>query len=162
MKIRNITGIMASTKSGVIGHNNTLPWHYPDELAHFRNTTHNHLSIMGRKTYDSTPQDLFKNSQAIVLSRNINLKLKDAVVSHSIEHCLSTLMKCPKGRKVFMIGGGEIASLFLKRQLISSFILTEIKKPYQGNVYINLNYFQNWSKVILQNTKNYTIYLLTK
>lgn len=56
-----------------------------------------------------------------------------------------------------MIGGAQIAHLFLEHDLISEFIITEIHKPYKGDVYFNLALLDGWNKTILIETKDYTI-----
>ena len=47
--------IYARAANGVIGHNNAMPWHVPEDLAHFKRLTQGHPVIMGRKTWDSLP-----------------------------------------------------------------------------------------------------------
>lgn len=159
--MKPIIGIMAATKEGVIGSKGVLPWDYPDELEHFKNVTLNHIVVMGDKTYESTPKDLFKDRQAVVLSRNTKLHLKDAIVFYNLDEFLDYAKTYPGNSQCFMIGGGEIADLFLKNNLISSFVFTLIHKSYIGDVYLDLGYFRTWSKEELKRTENYTIYLLT-
>jgi dihydrofolate reductase len=158
--MREIIGIMAATNDGVIGFNGKLPWNYPGELEHFKSATLNKIIVMGQKTYESTPKDLFKNRRALVFSRSVQLPLEDAAVLYSLDEFLEHIKAYPKNAKIFMIGGGEIADLFLQNNLISSFIFTQIHKAYPGDAYMNLSYFQGWPREELQKTKNYTIYLL--
>lgn len=158
--MKHIVGIMVATKDGVISFKGSLPWDYPDEVEHFRNTTLNHTIVMGQKTYEFISKDLLKNRHALVLSRNPQFQLEDGVVFHSLDELLSYIQIYPGNAEVFMIGGGEIASLFLENNLISSFIFTQIHKAYAGDTYMNLSYFQEWPREELQKTKNYTIYLL--
>ena len=47
--------IYARARNGVIGANNSLPWHLPEDLAHFKRTTLGQPVIMGRKTWESLP-----------------------------------------------------------------------------------------------------------
>ena len=47
--------IFASSMNGVIGHNNQLPWHLPEDLAHFKKLTLGQVVLMGRKTWESIP-----------------------------------------------------------------------------------------------------------
>lgn len=156
-----IIGIMACTKEGVIGCNQAMPWHYPDEIAFFKNTTRHSTLIMGRKTYEATPKSLFQERTAVVLSRNPAFIPQDTVVFHTIEACMRHLHHA-RLKRVFMIGGGEIASLFLQGGFISSFFLTEISKPYPGDAYLNLSYFADWKRKKIQSTPDYTIYFLKK
>ena len=48
-----LTLIVARARNGVIGHNNQLPWHLPEDLRHFRRQTTGHVVLMGRKTWES-------------------------------------------------------------------------------------------------------------
>ena len=50
-----ISIIVALTKKGVIGKGNDLPWHLPQDLQHFKETTAGGVVVMGRKTWDSIP-----------------------------------------------------------------------------------------------------------
>jgi dihydrofolate reductase len=158
--MKQMTGIMAATADGIIGSKGALPWNYPDELEHFRNSTHNHTIVMGYNTYESTPKALFNDRQALVLSKNTQLHLGDARVFFSLDEFLSYAQTRLSNAKIFMIGGGQIADLFLENNLITSFILTRIHKAYPGDTYMNLRNFQGWQKEELQKTKNYTINLL--
>ena len=65
----NITGIMAAGPDGLIGKGNGLPWNYPDELDHFKQSTKGHVIVMGRKTFQTMPDQLFKDRNLIVFSR---------------------------------------------------------------------------------------------
>jgi dihydrofolate reductase len=47
--------IYARARNGVIGRHNALPWHLPEDLAHFKRHTQGCPVIMGRKTWDSLP-----------------------------------------------------------------------------------------------------------
>lgn len=159
--MKHIIGIMAATNNGVIGINGSLPWNYPDELEYFRYTTLNQIIVMGQKTYEATPKDLFKDRKALVLSRSTQLQLEAANVFYSIDEFMNYIKTYPDNAKIFMIGGGEIADLFLMNNLISSFFLTQIHKSYIGDTYINLSFFRGWPRKELKRTKHYTIYLLT-
>lgn len=157
-----IIAVMAATRQGVIGNSGRLPWHYPQELKHFQDVTRDQVIIMGRKTYDSMPEKLLLNRTAIVMSRNKNLTLKHAYVAHSLDQCLSYINSLDDCKKAFAIGGSQIIELFLSHNLISSFILTIIKKSYSGDTFIDLNPLKTWQKSILFDCDNYTVYELTK
>jgi dihydrofolate reductase len=183
-----ITGIMATTHEGVIGYKGGLPWNYEDELEHFRVTTDNHVIIMGRKTYDGLPKGLLSTRKAIVFSRNPDFNPADAEAVRSLEefvdkeYCASLRatawergnpalidkkwiaahLAAPRNDESFLIGGAEIAHLFLENNLLSSFILTKIHRPYKGDTYLNLNYFKDWDEKLLESNPNYSIRLLSK
>ncbi len=69
--------IVARAKNGVIGVNNTLPWHLPEDLKHFKNTTLGYPIIMGRNTWVSLGRPL-PGRRNIVVSRNPEFKAEGA------------------------------------------------------------------------------------
>jgi dihydrofolate reductase len=155
---KKLIGLMATTLDGVIGYNNSLPWNYPQELEYFRNVTNHSVMIMGRKTYHSIPKELLIERNGIVLSSNKHLKLRDALVLNSLTECIDYIDTINNSKKIFMIGGAEIAALFLKNKLISTFILTKIKKNYFGDTFLDLSFFHNKEKELLEDNKDYAIY----
>ncbi|WP_425362509.1 dihydrofolate reductase [Candidatus Tisiphia endosymbiont of Hybos culiciformis] len=162
MKQKNkIIGIMAATQQGVISYRSVLPWSYPEELEHFRTTTIGHIMIMGRKTYDIIAKTLSTNREIIVFSRNPHFVSSNAKIVTSLNEFLQYIQSLNSAKKLFMIGGAEIAHLFLKYNLISYFILTKIHHLYSGDTSIDLSYFKGWDEKILKKHSNYTICKLT-
>jgi len=66
----NLVIVALDTKSGIIGVNNTLPWHIPKDLALFKALTINSTIITGRRTWDSLPVKPLHNRRNIIISRN--------------------------------------------------------------------------------------------
>lgn len=160
-ELKKIVGIMAVTEEGVIGKNNKLPWSYPEELEHFRQVTQGHTIVMGRKTYDSMPENsISNNKQLIVFSRSQKKTYGTSIFVKSLDEYFDVVESLDASEKIFMIGGAEIAHLFLKHNLISYFILTRIHNLYLGDTYLDLSYFEGWSKTILKSCQNYTIFQL--
>ena len=81
---QNLSLIVATSKNGVIGINNTLPWHLPEDLKRFRALTTGHHIIMGRKTYESLGR-LLPNRTTIIVTRNTDYKIDGALIAHSLE-----------------------------------------------------------------------------
>ena len=161
-KLRKAIGIMAATNEGIIAKGNALPWNYPEELEHFRTTTDGHTIIMGRKTYEALPEGIFSSRKAIIFSKNPKLfSAKPGIFVKSLKEYFDIIHGLDKDEKIFMIGGGEIAHLFLKHQLISSFILTRIHRSYSGDTYLDLKHFKGWRETVLKSNSNYTILQLT-
>jgi dihydrofolate reductase len=161
-KLRKAIGIMAATNEGIIAKGNALPWNYPEELDHFRSTTDGHTIIMGRKTYEALPEGIFSSRKAIIFSKNPKeLEAKPGIFVKSLEEYFYIINGLDKDEKIFMIGGGKIAHLFLKHQLISSFILTRIHRSYSGDTYLDLKHFKGWRETVLKTNSNYTILQLT-
>ncbi|OYZ38288.1 MAG: hypothetical protein B7Y25_01565 [Alphaproteobacteria bacterium 16-39-46] len=151
-----IIGIMAATPEGIIGKEHALPWYYPEELDYFRHLTQGSLMVMGRKTFEATPPDLFKDHPPLVFSRNHPLKrLPNHLAFSSLEDFLSWCPSSPH-KEMFMIGGAEIAHLFLRENVISEFLLTKIHKSYSGDTTLDLTFFETWEKKILTSNLTYT------
>ena len=155
-----IIGIMAAGKDGLVGKNKDLPWNYPSEMQHFKDTVNGHAVIIGRSSYEFFPKSLMTSFNAIILSRDTGLQIKGAKVVNSLDECLEYVQ--PLRQKIFMIGGAQVAHLFLRHGLISSFILTIINKSYQGDTYIDLKFFDNWTSAILSKCDDYTIFELVR
>ena len=79
--------ISAVGSNRVIGANNDLLWHLPDDFKFFKRITKERVVIMGRKTYDSMGEALI-NRYNFVLSRQKDFKLDDARCFSDYEECL--------------------------------------------------------------------------
>lgn len=104
-----LTLIAALARNGVIGQNNALPWHLPEDLKHFKALTLGHPIIMGRKTWDSLGRPL-PGRENIVISRNPDFAAPGAIVVTTLEAALDHA--AARGSKdIFIIGGSEIFAL---------------------------------------------------
>jgi len=121
--MNHLTLIVATDLQGGIGINNTLPWHLPEDLAHFKRLTTGHPIVMGRKTFDSIGRAL-PNRRNIVITRNSAWRHEGVEAVGSIKEALALL----GGQEGFVIGGAEIyrQSLVLATRLI----VTEIAETY--------------------------------
>ncbi|TKB09986.1 dihydrofolate reductase [Desulforhopalus sp. IMCC35007] len=120
--------IAAMAQNRVIGVNNKMPWHIPEELKLFKKTTIGYPMIMGRKTFESFPTPL-PGRRHIVLSRNKEYQPKGAEYASSLTEALDL---CGDVEKVFIIGGAEI---FLHGfDVATHIILTVINKEVEGDV----------------------------
>ena len=96
--------IVAVNKHGIIGKNNDMIWHIPEDMKHFRRETMHNIVIMGRKTYDSIGRPL-PNRENIIITRDEKFSSTDLVVTHSIEEAIQ---HCKNQAEVFIIGGDTI------------------------------------------------------
>jgi dihydrofolate reductase len=126
--VPNLSIIVATDKNRGIGINNQLPWHLPEDLAHFKRTTSGHPILMGRKTFDSIGRPLPKR-QNIVITRNADWRHEGVDTVTSIQDALSLVV----GQTAFVIGGAEIyqQALAFAQQLI----VTEIQQTYQCDAF---------------------------
>ena len=83
---------VAADRNWGIGYQNRLLVSIPSDMKFFRQTTTGHVVVMGRKTLESFPNGLpLKNRVNIVLTKNKNYQVKDAVIVHSEEELLEEL-----------------------------------------------------------------------
>jgi dihydrofolate reductase len=106
--------IWAQTNQGIIGADGGMPWHLPEDMAHFKRVTEGHPVVMGRKTWDSFP-DKFRplpGRTNIVITRQQGWgstpEAGGAVVFASVEEALVEGQFSPGGDEVWVIGGGQI------------------------------------------------------
>jgi dihydrofolate reductase len=121
--------IVAYSKNRAIGHNNTLPWRLPSDLAHFKKATMGQPIIMGRKTWESLGRPL-PGRRNIVISRNSKYPANGAEVFCSLEQALEA---CRNESNICIIGGAQIFNEALP--LIDEVIATEIMAEIKGDVF---------------------------
>lgn len=124
--------IFARAANGAIGKNNTLPWHLPEDMAHFRRTTLGCPVIMGRKTWDSLPSKFrpLPGRLNVVVTRQADWQAEGALRAHSLSEACDL---CPADSDAWVIGGAEIYAQALP--LASTAVVTEIDAAYEGDAY---------------------------
>jgi dihydrofolate reductase len=124
--------IYARAANGVIGKDNGLPWHLPEDLAHFKRTTLGCPVIMGRKTWDSLPPKFrpLPGRLNIVVTRDKVFIAEGASVAHSLEAARDL---CPAGGTAWVIGGAQIYAQALP--LASEVVVTEIAQDFEGDAF---------------------------
>ena len=130
--------IVGMTKDRVIGKDNSLPWHIPEDLKNFKELTTENAVIMGRKTWESIPEKFrpLPNRNNIVISRNMN-SLEGIDVCSSVEEALEKAKSYDK--EIFIIGGSSIYEQFLP--LTDKMYISYLKEEYAGDTY-----FPNFNK----------------
>lgn len=131
---KDITLIAAASENHTLGKDNQLIWYIPEDLKRFKRLTQGHAVIMGRKTFESLPKAL-PNRKNIILTHNPNYRAEGGVVVHSTEEALKAAADDPQP---FIIGGGEIYSLFLP--IAQTIELTRVHAMFDGDAFFpNLN-----------------------
>jgi dihydrofolate reductase len=103
----SVSVVAAIARNGVIGAGGGLPWHLPDDLRLFKETTLGHVLVMGRRTYESIGRPL-PGRTTVVVTRSAGWSpgWDEVVVAHDVEEALE------RGRaideEVFVVGGGEL------------------------------------------------------
>jgi len=129
--------IVATAARGVIGRENQLPWHLPQDLKYFKATTLGKPVIMGRKTYESIGRPL-PGRPNIVVTRNLAWSAAGVLAAANVDDALAgarQLIAENSGLKpeVMVIGGAEIYRSALP--LADRIYLTEIDLDIQGDAY---------------------------
>lgn len=124
--------VAAVARGGVIGRGGALPWHLPEDMAHFREVTMGHPVVMGRRTWDSLP-DRFRplpGRRNVVVTRNETWRADGAERAGSLAEALDLLGLAPR---VFVIGGGELFAEALPAA--DELLLTEIDLDVPGDTF---------------------------
>ena len=135
--------IVAVDKNWAIGNGNKLLVSIPQDMKFFRETTTGKVVVMGRKTLESFPggQPLKKRTN-IVITRDKNYKVKDAIVVHSVEEALEELKKYNE-EDIYVIGGESIYRQMLPYCKVAH--VTRINHAYEADTYFpNLDEKDEW------------------
>ena len=130
----HINLIWAQARGRVIGKDGTMPWHLPEDLAHFKRTTLGCPVIMGRKTWDSIPPKFrpLPGRANFVLTRQADWQ-HDGV--QRCGHLREALFLCghiqPAPPAAWVIGGGQIYEQALP--VAHSVVITEIDADFEGD-----------------------------
>ena len=135
--------IVAADKNWGIGKDNKLLVSIPADMKFFRETTTGNVVVMGRKTLESFPGGLpLKRRTNIVLTKDVNYQVKDAVLVHSVEELLEELKKYDS-ENVYVIGGDSVYQQLLPYCDIAHG--TKIDYAYEADSYFpNLDEDPQW------------------
>ncbi|MBP3595987.1 MAG: dihydrofolate reductase [Clostridia bacterium] len=141
--------IVAIANNNVIGKDNTLIWHLPEDLKRFKKLTTGHTIIMGRKTFESLGR-ILPNRKHIVLSTNKEYTIDNENVE--VVYNISDLEKYQNDlEEHFVIGGAKIYSLLMP--FVEKMYITKINENFEGDVYFpNINK-NEWKEVFKEKGK---------
>jgi dihydrofolate reductase len=132
--------IYARARNGVIGKDGKLPWHLPEDLAHFKRTTLGCPVIMGRKTWDSLPPQFrpLPGRTNVVVTRKSNWHVDGALPANDVPEALSicehmSVILDNNPEQVWVIGGAQIYAQTLP--LAKRVVVTEIDADFQGDAF---------------------------
>lgn len=122
----NIIMIAAMDQNRVIGADNQMPWHLPDDLKFFKQKTLGKPVIMGRKTYESIGAKPLPGRRNLVITRNASYELNGAEGFSSVEAALET---CEGESDVVIMGGGQLYQQCLPfaQRLYVTLVHTEVE-----------------------------------
>jgi dihydrofolate reductase len=136
----HLTIVVATDAANGIGINNTLPWHLPEDLAHFKRTTLGHPIIMGRKTFDSIGRPL-PGRRNIVITRNPEWRHEGVDAVSSVNAALQLVGEAP----ACIIGGAQIFAEALP--LTERLVVTEIDKTFDCDTFFPAIDPQQWTEL---------------
>ena len=124
--------IFARAANGVIGKDNAMPWHLPEDMAHFKELTRGCAVVMGRKTWDSLPARFrpLPGRRNIVVTRQSDWQAEGAERAGSVDDALALCSGMPD---VWVIGGAQIYAE--AQPLAHDAHITEIDKAFEGDAY---------------------------
>lgn len=134
--------IWAQSAGGIIGQNGSMPWHLPEDLAHFKELTLGSPVIMGRKTWDSLPPRFrpLPGRCNIVVTRQKSWSAQGAEVAHSVASAIELAAasvdqagdaESESVDTVWVIGGAEIFASVLENA--DRLEITEIHETFDGD-----------------------------
>ena len=135
--------IVAVDNNWAIGNKNKLLVSIPNDMKHFREETTGKVVVLGRKTLETFPQGQpLKNRTNIILTKNPNFKVKDAIVAHSLEELLDEL-KNYEDEDVYVIGGDSVYKQLLPYCKVAH--VTKVDHEYEADTYFpNLDKDPAW------------------
>ena len=117
--------IYARAANGTIGKDGTMPWHLPEDLAHFKQLTTGCPVVMGRKTWDSLP-----GRRNIVITRQGDWNQNGVQRASSLREALQM---CEQDATVWVMGGAQIYAQAL--HLADRVEVTEIAQDFEGDAF---------------------------
>ena len=160
--------IVAYAKSNrVIGKDGKLPWHLPEDMKHFKETTGHEPVVMGRKTYDSLPEKFkpLPGRQNTIISRT---KKSDQLFfsptapqyASSVERAIEVNDLTSPGQNIWIIGGGEIYNHCLENDLVDEIWATEVDGDFEGDTFFPE--LEGWTGKTVKSFDNFNIVKYTK
>lgn len=124
--------IWAQARNGVIGRDGVMPWHLPEDLAHFKRSTLGAPVVMGRRTWDSLPPRFrpLPGRRNVVITRDPAWQAAGAERAASLDEALAL---CAGADTAWITGGAEIFRLALPRAHVA--VVTEIDADHQGDTF---------------------------
>lgn len=128
-----ISLITAMDRNRLIGKDNDLPWHLPQDLKYFKEVTKGHAVIMGRKTFESIGKPL-PHRENIIVTSNKELDIPNCQVMHSAEEAVRFAKN--KNEECFVIGGSTLYAEILP--FADKLYVTKSMKPLKGTgIFLN-------------------------
>ena len=144
--------IVATGKNGEIGKNNDLIWHLPEDMRFFKETTQNHIVIMGRKNWDSIPEKYrpLANRENVVLTRTEGYEAKGATVFNNLAEALNFYNQPDEKRTCFIIGGAQVYQLALDSGNVEEMYISHIDEAFDADTFFPTVDFSQWKSEVVK------------
>ncbi|TIC79872.1 dihydrofolate reductase [Nocardioides sp. GY 10113] len=155
---RRVTMVAALAENGVIGADGNIPWHLPEDFAHFKSTTMGHVLILGRTTHEGIGRPL-PGRQTIVLTRDPEWSAEGVRVAADVPSALALadelLAGAPADKHVMIGGGGHVyraAMPYADEQ-----ILSEVPMTPEGDAHYPEFSTKRWVEVRREPREGFTV-----
>jgi len=141
-----ISLVVAASENNVIGKDNKLLWHLPNDMKFFKNTTWAMPVIMGRKTYDALGKPLTGRTN-IVITRQKAWMAEGVKVVKNLDEAIRVSAHSD-AKEAFVIGGGEIYKQSIPRA--HKIYITRVHATLEGDTFfpeLNESEWKNVSKL---------------
>ena len=139
----SVTLVVAMGANRVIGADGGLPWHLPEDLAHFKRLTLGHPMVMGRATYESIGRPL-PGRTTIVVTRRSDWSADGVETAASLDAALQRAAELDD--EVFLVGGGQVYAEALDRGLVDVMSVTRVAAAPDGDTYFPLIDWEQWQE----------------
>ena len=138
--------IVAKAKNNIIGKDNKLLWHLPEDMKRFKELTTGHVIIMGRKTFESIGKVL-PDRKHIIFSNNPDFKVNDENVE--VVHSMLQIQEYIENKEEnFVIGGAMIYNLLMP--YVKKMYVTEVEKEFEGDAFFPRINQEVWKEISRQ------------
>lgn len=127
-----VTIVVAYGENRVIGRDNDLPWHLPEDLKHFKAVTMGKPILMGRKTFESIGRPL-PGRLNVVITRNSSWISDGVRVVGSLPAAIKMGLK--KNKEVCIIGGAQIYTEAMQANLVDKLEITRVHSSPRGDAF---------------------------
>ncbi len=139
-----LTLVVAMGSNRVIGVGGTLPWHLPEDLAHFKRLTLGHPMVMGRTTYESIGRPL-PGRTTIVVTRQHDWSAAGVEVAHSLDDAIARASELDD--EAFLVGGAQVYAEALERDLVDTMVVTRVRQAPEGDAWFPVIDWEGWHEV---------------
>jgi dihydrofolate reductase len=133
--------IVAMSRNRVIGADDRVPWHLPEELKRFQRLTTGHHIVMGRRTWESIGK-LLPGRTTVIVTRRRGYHAPGARIAHSLDEAIAA---CGDDDEIFVIGGAELYAQALPRA--ARLYVTTVEASIEGDTFMPEFESGDWREV---------------